>query len=173
MTTMVNWLMMTQKGRTDKRIDQLFDMAFNHRDMVAHDNKTVLGRKALDQDVPLPQSPATPWLISKRMDRLKNLRPDRVAAPHAEVTQIPSGLLIELRLPRLVRESVNIGVRDNILTVTGEQAVPTVIDAEGGPGPQRFQRNFSLPSAADQHKINAFCQGEVLRIIVFVGNSSN
>ncbi|MFH1985618.1 MAG: Hsp20/alpha crystallin family protein [Pseudomonadota bacterium] len=172
MRTTLNWRLMTQKGRIDERIDELFDTAFIHRDMAAYDNMTVLGWNALDHDVPLPENPATPWLAASRVDWVRDRQPEQVAAPKIEVTQVPSGLLIELRLPRLVRESVYIGVRDNILTVTGEQAVPAPIEAAFGQSGRRFQRNFPLPPVPGRHRINAYCHGEVLRIIVSGDNEN-
>lgn len=127
---------------------------------------TALGWNALSHDVALPESSATAWLPLSQMDWRKDRRSGQVAAPQVDVTEIPSGLLIELRLPRLVKDSVYVGVRDNILTVTGEQAVPPPVDADIASSGRRFQRNFPLPPAPEPHHVKAFCHGEVLRIFV-------
>lgn len=166
MTTRVNWRMMTQKGRIDDRIDQLFDTAFSRGGIAAYENMTIMGWNALDYDIALTESAATPWLSVNRMQWRKERRVDQFAEPQVAITQIPSGLLIELRLPRLIRESLYIGVRDNILTVTGEQAVATHADNTFDHGERRFQRNFALPPAPARHRVNAYCHGEIIRIIV-------
>ena len=173
MTTMVNWRMMTKAAPVGARIDQLFDTVFNRGDLVAYEHMTAMGWKAIDHQVALPDNPAAPWLAASRVAAITEPARPEVAAPRVDVTEIPSGLLIEIRLPRLVRESVYIGVRDNILTVTGEQALPTPAGAAFDQGGRRFQRNFPLPPASTRHRINAFCQGEMLRIIISKDTRSN
>lgn len=166
MATRVNWRVVTQKGRIDERIDQLFDTAFNRGDITAYENMTTMGWNALDHDVTFTESSATPWLSVSRIEWRKERQLDQFAAPQVDITRIPSGRLIELRLPRLIRESIYIGVRDNILTVTGEQAIAAHSDATFDQSGRRFHRNFALPPAPARHRVNAYCHGEVLRIIV-------
>lgn len=166
MASMVNWNMMTQPVGVSARIDELFDTVFTRGDMTSFAKMTVMGWNALDHETPLARNPATPWLVTSKTKWRKRATREDAAAPKVDVTEVPSGLLIVLRLPRLVRDSVYIGVRDNILTVTGEQAVPPAAESTFGQNNRRFQRNFSLPPAPTPHDIKAYCHGEVLRIIV-------
>ena len=86
-----------------------------------------------------------------------------------KIRDIAAGLVVELRLPRLVKDSVTIVVRDNILTISGEQSLANASESHPdweGNRSRRFTRSISLPRIDGRHRIHADFRGDVVRILI-------
>lgn len=77
---------------------------------------------------------------------------------------------VEVDLPGVKKEDININVQDNAVTLSGERSVRHEkeenhyykIESEFG----RFERSFSLPENADAENIHAETQDGVLEVII-------
>jgi HSP20 family protein len=95
-----------------------------------------------------------------------------VWAPTMNVREDKDALHVELELPGVERDQVQVVVENGVLTISGERKMPealqkkdvTVHLREGVYG--RFQRSFTLPAHVDAAHIRARYQSGVLEVIL-------
>lgn len=96
--------------------------------------------------------------------------PTRATFPPVNVWQGPEAVAITAELPGIEPDDIEIAVKDNVLTLSGERRAPDVPDGarwhrrERGYG--RFSRAIRLPFAASDDKVEARMTNGVLRIVV-------
>ena len=77
--------------------------------------------------------------------------------PPASVTEIADGYMLEIEMPGVKKDGLEISVENNELTVTGRRSLPAV---EGTPihresRPENFRRAFEIDPSIDADKISA------------------
>lgn len=77
------------------------------------------------------------------------------SSPVCEIQEGAEDYLLTLEVPGVPKDKLEIGVRDEALTVKGER-----------PNHGKFTRSFSLPAGTDAEKIEASCEDGLLRIVV-------
>lgn len=90
--------------------------------------------------------------------------------PAAALRETPQGFELNIELPGLSADEVDLSLRGDALVVSGE----TADSAEGGEGAYRFserrfgrfERRFPLPAGADRTKIEASFQDGLLRVTI-------
>jgi len=96
--------------------------------------------------------------------------PARAAFPAVNVWQGPEAVAIAAELPGIEPGDIEISVKDNVLTLSGERKAPEVPEGarwhrnERGYG--KFSRAIRLPFAASDDKVGARMTNGVLRIVV-------
>jgi HSP20 family protein len=96
--------------------------------------------------------------------------PARAAFPAVNVWQGPEAVAIAAELPGIEPGDIEISVKDNVLTLSGERKAPEVADGarwhrnERGYG--RFSRAIRLPFAGSDDKVEARMTNGVLRIVI-------
>ena len=94
----------------------------------------------------------------------------RVTFPAVNVWQGPDAIAVTAELPGIEADNVEISVKGNVLTVSGERKAPAVPEGarwhrnERGYG--KFSRAIRLPFAATDDKVEARMTNGVLRIVV-------
>ena len=82
---------------------------------------------------------------------------DQFIAPPASVIEAGEGYTLELEMPGVTKDGLDISVENNELTVVGQRSLPTVqgtlIHHESRPG--NFRRTFELDPSIDADKISA------------------
>ncbi len=77
---------------------------------------------------------------------------------------------IEVDLPGVKKEDINIEVKDNVLTISGERKFKKEEEDKGYKRVEsffgKFERRFSLPADADVEKIEAKVEDGVLRLTI-------
>lgn len=77
--------------------------------------------------------------------------------PPASVTEIADGYMLEIEMPGVKRDGLDISFENNELTVTGRRSLPpvegTLIHRESRP--ENFRRVFELDPSIDADKISA------------------
>jgi HSP20 family protein len=77
--------------------------------------------------------------------------------PPASVTEIGDGYMLEIEMPGVKKDGLEILVENNELTVTGRRSLPavegTLIHRESRP--ENFQRVFEIDPSIDANKISA------------------
>ena len=77
--------------------------------------------------------------------------------PTASVTEIGDGYTLEIDMPGVQRDGLEISVEDNELTIIGRRSLPTeegtLIHRESRP--ENFRRVFEIDPSIDANKINA------------------
>ncbi|MDX9814085.1 MAG: Hsp20/alpha crystallin family protein [Sulfurimonas sp.] len=77
---------------------------------------------------------------------------------------------IDVDLPGVKKEDINIDITDNVLTISGtreskiEQKEQNYYKVESSYG--KFQRSFTLPKEVDVENIRAACEDGVLEVII-------
>ncbi len=95
-------------------------------------------------------------------------RPDWL--PAADITETEQGYQIEMEIPAVAADDVDVSVKDGVLTVSGERRSET--DSEGGKRHRverrwgRFSRSFRLPENVDWDSIDARARDGVLYLNV-------
>jgi len=91
-------------------------------------------------------------------------------SPAADVRESNDGYVVELELPGLTREDVDISVEDGLLTITGEKKEHAEGEANGNGRYMverrfgKFSRSFTLSSSIDVSKVTARFENGVLSI---------
>jgi HSP20 family protein len=87
-------------------------------------------------------------------DRAQN---DQFIAPRASVTEIAEGYTLEVEMPGVNKDGLEISIENNQLMITGRRSLPTVegtlIHAESRP--ENFRRTFELDPSIDSDRITA------------------
>jgi HSP20 family protein len=77
--------------------------------------------------------------------------------PPASVTEITDGYMLEIEMPGVKKDGLEISVENNELTIIGRRSLPamegTLIHRESHP--ENFRRVFELDPSIDADKINA------------------
>lgn len=93
-----------------------------------------------------------------------------VWSPSIDIYETEEQVVVSAELAGVDRDSVNIEVKDGILTIKGERKYQKEEDGEYFHLMEReygsFQRSFSLPSKVDKEKVTATFRDGVLEIIL-------
>jgi HSP20 family molecular chaperone IbpA len=146
-------------------IERLFEAAFSGTDPEA---VTMMGWRVAHSDHPYPGCPELGWLDPEHADVLAGVA-GTGGQPAVKIQDTPAGLVVVLRLPRLVKDSVTIVVQDNILTVRGEQSLPDMAAVHrdwAESGSRCFTRSISLPRVDGRHRIRASFRRDGVRILI-------
>ena len=82
---------------------------------------------------------------------------EQFITPPASVTEIADGYMLEIEMPGVKKDGLEISVENNELTVVGRRSLPAV---EGTPihresRPEDFRRTFEIDPSIDADKISA------------------
>ena len=82
---------------------------------------------------------------------------EQFISPPAGVTEIGDGYLLEIEMPGVKKDGLEISVENNELTIIGRRSVPaaegTLIHRESRP--ENFRRAFEIDPSIDANKISA------------------
>jgi len=82
---------------------------------------------------------------------------EQSTTPPASVTEIGDGYLLEIEMPGVKKDGLEISVENNELTIIGRRSLPamegTVIHRESRP--ENFRRAFEIDPSIDANKISA------------------
>jgi HSP20 family protein len=82
---------------------------------------------------------------------------EQFIAPAASVTESTEGYMLEMEMPGVKKDGLDISVENNELTVIGRRSLPTVegtlIHHESRP--ENFRRTFEIDPSIDADKISA------------------
>ena len=82
---------------------------------------------------------------------------EKFVTPPASVTEIGDGYMLEIEMPAVKKDSLEISVENNELTIIGQRSLPavegTLIHRESRP--ENFRRVFELDPSIDANKISA------------------
>ncbi len=91
-------------------------------------------------------------------------------SPAADVRETEDGYLVDLELPGLTAENVDVNVENGLLTITGEKS-DLLEEGSNGNGRSlterrygKFNRSFSLPNSVDPSKVDAKFESGVLTV---------
>lgn len=77
---------------------------------------------------------------------------------------------VELDLPGMKKEDINVDVKDNVVTISGERKTKKEIDEEDYYKVEssygKFERSFTLPENVDVENIHAQSQDGVLEVVI-------
>ena len=77
--------------------------------------------------------------------------------PPASLTEIPDGYMLEIEMPGVKKDGLDISVENNELTIVGRRSLPAVegmlIHRESRP--ENFRRMFEIDPSIDAEKISA------------------
>ena len=92
-----------------------------------------------------------------RDDRTERAQRETFLSPVARIVEAGDGYTLEVEMPGVNKEGLEISVQNNELTITGRRAFPaidgTILHRESRS--QNFQRTFELDPSIDTGKINA------------------
>jgi HSP20 family protein len=82
---------------------------------------------------------------------------ERFVAPVATVTENADGYTLEVEMPGVNKEGLEMWVENNELTVSGRRSVPAVVGTaiHRESRPENFRRSFELDPSIDATKISA------------------
>ena len=82
---------------------------------------------------------------------------EQFVAPPASVTEAGDGYTLEIEMPGVHKDGLDISVENNELTIIGRRSLPvvegTLVHHESRP--ENFRRTFELDPSIDANKINA------------------
>jgi HSP20 family protein len=82
---------------------------------------------------------------------------EQFITPTASVTEIGDGYMLEIEMPGVQKDGLEISVENNELTIIGKRSVPavagTLIHSESRP--ENFRRVFEIDPSIDANKISA------------------
>jgi len=89
-------------------------------------------------------------------------------SPRTDLMENDDKYVIELDLPGMAKENININVQDNMLTIEGERKDETTEEGSGYLRSERsfgaFKRSFSLPAHVVEDKVKASFKNGVLTV---------
>jgi HSP20 family protein len=95
-------------------------------------------------------------------------KPLGIAAPHVDVSETDKAYQISAELPGLDEKDINVELKDDVLTLSGEKKEEEEKEEKDFHVSERrfgsFRRSFRLPSGVDQSKISADFKKGVLTI---------
>lgn len=90
--------------------------------------------------------------------------------PRSDVAETEDAFVIEAELPGMRREDIKVEMKENILTISGENKAEEKEKTKGYHRIERsygtFTRSFRLPSSVDETRISARYDNGVLRLTV-------
>ena len=116
--------------------------------------------------------------IEKRISSMLDLERASVPATSKETIWAPvvnekedeKAYYVEVDLPGVKKEDINVEVKDNVLTISGERKFKKEEKDKGYIRTEsffgRFERRFTLPSDADAEKIEAKVEDGVLHLTI-------
>ncbi len=112
--------------------------------------------------------------ISSMLEFEKNLpqasKAETIWMPAVNEKEDEKAYYLEIDLPGVKKEDINIEVQDNILTISGERKFKKEEEDKGYKKVEsffgKFERRFTLPSDADVEKIEAKSEDGVLHVII-------
>jgi len=91
---------------------------------------------------------------------------EQFVAPAASVLESGDGYLLQLEMPGVNKEGLEISTEDNELTITGRRSLPTIdgklIHHESRR--ENFRRTFEIDPSIDVNKINAKIEQGLLTV---------
>lgn len=82
---------------------------------------------------------------------------EQFITPPASVTEIADGYMLEIEMPGVTKDGLEISVENNELTIIGRRSLPamegTLLHRESRP--ENFRRAFELDPSIDANKISA------------------
>jgi len=90
--------------------------------------------------------------------------------PSVNTREGEDGYYVELDLPGIKKEDINIDVNDNVVTISGERKTKKEVEEddyykiESNYG--KFERSFALPDNVDTDNIHAQSQDGVLEVVI-------
>lgn len=92
--------------------------------------------------------------------------PEQFVTPAATVLENADGYTLEVEMPGVSKENLEMWVENNELTITGRRSLPTVegtlIHRESRP--DNFRRTFEIDPSIDAEKISAKIEQGVVRL---------
>jgi HSP20 family protein len=93
---------------------------------------------------------------------------EQFITPPASVTEIADGYMLEIEMPGVKRDGLEISVENNGLTIIGQRSLPavegTLIHRESRP--ENFRRVFELDPSIDADKISATIDQGLVTLIL-------
>ena len=91
---------------------------------------------------------------------------EQFVAPMASVVEDADGYLLQVEMPGVSKEGLEISLEDNALTIVGRRSLPTVDGAliHCEPGHENFRRTFELDPSIDGNKISAKIEQGILTL---------
>jgi HSP20 family protein len=89
--------------------------------------------------------------------------------PAVDISETDTAYHIDLEIPAIARDDVNVAVKDGVLTVTGERKVEKQTDGKTHRVERqygKFARSFRLPENVDDGSISAKAKDGVLYVVV-------
>lgn len=91
--------------------------------------------------------------------------------PPMDVVETEGEVLCHLEVPGMKPEDIEISVRDNMVTISGEKKLETTEEKEGGYRSVerrygRFERSFTLPRTIDANGVTARHENGVLTLVL-------
>jgi HSP20 family protein len=91
-----------------------------------------------------------------------------ITAPHVDVSETDKSYEISAELPGMNEKDVNVELKDDVLTLSGEKKEESEKEEKDYHVSERrfgsFRRSFRLPSGVDQSKVSADFKNGVLKI---------
>ena len=91
---------------------------------------------------------------------------EQFITPPASVTEIGDGYMLEIEMPGVKKDGLEISFENNELTIIGRRSFPivegTLIHRESRP--ENFRRTFELDPSIDAEKISAKIEQGILRL---------
>lgn len=89
--------------------------------------------------------------------------------PPVDIAETDSEFCIDVEIPSVARDDVDVSIHDGVLTVTGERKVEKETDGKRHRVERqygRFTRSFRLPESIDEDGISATFKDGVLHLLV-------
>ena len=89
--------------------------------------------------------------------------------PAVDISETDDQFKIDVEIPAIARDDINVSVKDGLLTVTGERKVEKETDGKMHRVERRygrFSRSFRLPENVDEESIAAASKDGVLSLVV-------
>ena len=89
--------------------------------------------------------------------------------PAVDISETDDEYKIDVEIPAIARDDINVSVKDGVLTVTGERKVEKDTDGKTHRVERqygRFSRSFRLPENVDEEGIGASSKDGVLYLVV-------
>ncbi|BAF70734.1 Hsp20/alpha crystallin family protein [Nitratiruptor sp. SB155-2] len=116
--------------------------------------------------------------IEKRISTMLDLEKNMVPSTQSETIWMPAvnekeddkAYYVEVDLPGVKKEDINVEVKDNLLVLSGERKFKKEEEDKGYKRVEsffgKFERRFTLPADADPDKIEAKVEDGVLTIVI-------
>ena len=89
--------------------------------------------------------------------QLQITRAEQFITPPASVTEISDGYMLEIEMPGVKKDGLEISVENNELTIVGRRSLPAMEGAliHRESRPENFRRAFEIDPSIDANKISA------------------